>query len=329
MSSFTILTYSSRSGSTYLAREIARRFDVVVVPEFQCAYPALSHHPGSVLRPEQVRYLLDRDQQLHWVEDQEVDELLAAGSVSPGDLVRWVVDRFRARQGAESTDYLLKLGGLSLTWPQVREHLPGVRGLNVVRDGRAVVNSLMSTPSPYLGGSLDMGYGDPIWSAKTWARDVRAQARCAASFPASFKSYRYEDLVRHPDETVDAIGSDQGWRSADYERTFAVTPAEKAIHRNIDGPALESRIRGWEMELSRKDRVVVEGIVGDDLRRLGYDDHLEVSSRERQGTIVRARLSHVRRQAAGWYQRLLRLKSPQDFADRVRRRVAQRLAWRS
>lgn len=329
MSSFTILTYSSRSGSTYLAREVARQFDVVVVPEFQSAYPALSHPPGTVLRPDQIRYLLERDRQLHWVEEQEVNELLAAGPVSPGHFVRWVADCFRAREGAASTDYLVKLGGLPLTWPQVREHLPGVRGLNVVRDGRAVVNSLMSASSPYLGGSLDMGYGDPVWSARTWVRDIRAQSRCTASFPDSFKSYRYEDLVKHLDETVGAIGCDQGWRSAEEARTFAVTPAERAIHSNIDGPALQSRIRGWETELPREDRVVVEAIAGDDLRRLGYDDHLDVPIGERQWVMARARLVHVRRQGKGWYERLRRMKSPRDFADRVRRRAAQQRAWRS
>ncbi len=164
---------------------------------------------------------------------------------------------------------------------------PDARIVQVVRDGRDVVASMLADPvvmawfrpsfvnidtefpNPFFGVETDEDR--EIWPrlspagrcALRWRWSVRLAARLHQSLPAGqLKTIRYEHLMSKPDEAL-----------TDLSR-FAGTTVQAAGIRN---EARRSRGRGrarrssaYEGLLSTEDTAEVEKMAGEELRRLGY-----------------------------------------------------------
>jgi hypothetical protein len=315
-----MLTYSSRSGSTYLARVLADNYKVLVVPETQSPYWFLSHPAGSRLTPVQVARALAADRQLTW------DVPLPEHDTSIQETIELIVNAYaRSRGLSESGHVLMKLGSVHRIAGKAREHIPDVRFLNVVRDGRAVINSQLTSQSPYLVGA-SMGHGDSYRAARLWASDVERQVEMAAAGGASAYLARYENFVADEAAVIPEIGAFFGWIAAatdDKPVRFAVRAAEEGIHTNIYSPALPSRLNGWEKELRRRDRLVIETLAGEQLRCLGYGDFERASVLERATAVSEAWAAHLVIELRIGGRRLGNLRGPADVARKVRYAAAR------
>lgn len=307
----TFLSYSSRSGSTFLAKRIAETGNILVVPEMQCPYLLLTRDPGSSVMPDELARLVANDPQISWPVARPDKPLTVA------EAVRHLVGSYARSVGYVGTDALVKLGGLPLIDQRARRHLPDLRYINVLRDGRAVVNSLLSTKSPYLGGGMSMGYGDPVWAARRWRDDVAAEMNLAMAYPAHVICVRYEELVSETEATIKSIFAQSGWQPGE-SAGFQVHSEERAIHPNIDQPALDVRVGAWRGEMNRKDRIVVEAIAGPWLDRLGYEEHLEISGLERRRVMARATVRHFALQLRAVALRLRRIGGWAQLVDKLR-----------
>jgi hypothetical protein len=164
---------------------------------------------------------------------------------------------------------------------------PGARIVQVVRDGRDVVASMLTDPvvMAWFRPSFvntDTEFPNPFFGVETeedretwpelsaagrcalrWRWTVRLAARLHQNLPAGqLKTIRYEHLMGKPDEAL-----------ADLSR-FAGTTVQAAEIRN---EARGSRSRGrsrrssaYEGSLNTEDIAEVEKIAGEELRRLGY-----------------------------------------------------------
>jgi hypothetical protein len=164
---------------------------------------------------------------------------------------------------------------------------PDARIVQVVRDGRDVVASMLADPvvmawfrpsfvnvdtefpNPFFG--IESEQDREAWSqlspagrcALRWRWSVRLAARLHRSLPASqLKTIRYEHLMGKPDDAL-----------AELSR-FAGTTVQAAEIRN---EARGSRSRGrsrrspaFQGSLTSDDVAEVEKIAGEELRRLGY-----------------------------------------------------------
>ena len=325
--SLTFLTYSSRSGSTYLAHQVARRLDVVVVPEFQFPYRVLPLGADTVLAEARVHELLSSDRQLDWVHAVEASEI-AQGGILVGDLIRVVVERYALQKGLDADgDYLVKLGGVLQLWGQTKAHLPDAQAVVMLRDGRAVVNSLLSSSSPYLGPGVAMGYGDAWWCARRWAADVETQLAVAEAEPGHVALVRYEELVRDADSTLSDLATRFGWqprRGTAENSSFGVRAEESGIHRLATGSAQSQRVEAWRQEMPRDVRIVVESLGRRELAAVGADDLLVAPISDRIAIMFRAALEHTKIQGAHGIRRLGRVRSTQEVWDKVRHAVARR-----
>jgi hypothetical protein len=164
---------------------------------------------------------------------------------------------------------------------------PDARIVQVLRDGRDVVASMLADPvvmswfrpsfvnvdtefpNPFFG--LEDPEDRDLWPqlspagrcALRWRWSVRLAARLHHSLPAGqLKTIRYEHLLSKPDEAL-----------AELSR-FAGTSVQAAEIRN---EARNARTRGrgrrtpaYELSLTAEDITQVEKIAGEELRRLGY-----------------------------------------------------------
>jgi sulfotransferase family protein len=164
---------------------------------------------------------------------------------------------------------------------------PDARIVQLVRDGRDVVASMLTDPvvmswfrpsfvntdtefpNPFFGVETDEDRGSwPQLSpagrcALRWRWTVRLAARLHQSLPAGqLKTIRYEHLMSKPDEVLADLSS------------FTGTTVQAAEIRNearaTRGRGRARKASGYEGSLSAEDIAEVEKIAGEELRRLGY-----------------------------------------------------------
>lgn len=323
--SVTFLSYSSRSGSTFVARQLAERFDLLVVPETQLAYLVLSAHAGAIFDKARIARLVRNDPQIDWVGDRHLAQVPDRG-LTPWAVLDLVVSAYADTKSVATTDVLLKLGGIHRIWPQVRSHVDGARLLCVRRDGRAVVNSLLNSEAPYFDGSTSMGYGDVVRSARRWAQTVRKQAALELEFgPAEVMSLEYSDVVERLDEVLGAVGDWAGWRAvSSASASFVVSPNETHIHKLVEAGPVPSREDAWRTELSRANRVVVEHFAGAELAAFGYPKFESIDTGEKYRLVAKALMAHYAIQMKFAVKRVRRVQSFGELIDKgvyfVRRR---------
>lgn len=202
---------------------------------------------------------------------------LVASDVSP-----WLGARFRRffdrRAAAQASDvFLHKFTG----WPRARfidAALPRARFIHVIRDGRAVANSLVQMPwwQGYRGPT-GWGWGPladddqraweaagrsfPVLGALEWKLLMDAFAEAKGSVASDrWIDVRYEDLLRDPTATTKELLEfvELSW-TARFEDRFG--------RYTLDA----SRAEAFRRDLDPSDLSAIEGVLGSRLRALGYD----------------------------------------------------------
>jgi hypothetical protein len=162
---------------------------------------------------------------------------------------------------------------------------PDARIVQVIRDGRDVVTSMLADPvvmswfrpsfvnvdtefpNPFFG--IETVEDQELWSklspaarcALRWRWSVRLAARLHHSLPAGqLKTIRYEDLMSKLDETLAELSRFTGTTVLAAEiRDAARTFRQRGRPRRPADPAL-----------SREDATQIDKLAGEELRRLGY-----------------------------------------------------------
>jgi Sulfotransferase family len=202
----------------------------------------------------------------------------AAGGLAADAVAPCVELRGLERFGDASPDLIYCAEALTYAFPDARI-------VQVIRDGRDVVTSMLADPvvmswfrpsfvnvdtefpNPFFG--LETEDDRELWPnlspaarcALRWRWSVRLAARLHHSLPpGQLKTIRYEDLLSKPDEAL-----------AELSR-FAGTTVPAAEIRDV---ARASRQRGRQRRpagttLSHEDCTQIDKLAGEELRRLGY-----------------------------------------------------------
>jgi hypothetical protein len=198
---------------------------------------------------------------------------LAADAVGPCVEIRGL-ERF----GDASPDLIYCAEALTYAFPDARI-------VQVIRDGRDVVTSMLADPvvmSWYRPSfvNVDTEFPNPFFGIETeddrelwpelspaarcalrWRWSVRLAARLHHSLPAEqLKTVRYEDLLSRPDEALAELSRFTGTTvSAAEIRDVARTFRQRGRSRRPDGPTLGT-----------EDAAQIDKLAGGELRRLGY-----------------------------------------------------------
>jgi len=198
---------------------------------------------------------------------------LAAGAMGPCLELRGL-ERF----GDASPDLIYCAEALTYAFPDARI-------VQVIRDGRDVVTSMLADPvvmswfrpsfvnvdnefpNPFFG--IETEDDRELWPklspsarcALRWRWSVRLAARLHHSLPAGqLKTIRYEDLLSKPDDAVAGLSRFAGTTVPSAEiRDVARTSRQRGRGRRPPGPSL-----------SPEDAAQIDKLAGEELRRLGY-----------------------------------------------------------
>lgn len=261
---FAFLVYVARSGSTLLSREIAVRCpDVHALPEFQL--PDLLLHLGESrvrgLDAARLAATFDLDPQLGALGVDEGRRVALARELAGrgiAEILRRIEREARAPDRSAPRVALLKKGALIERLPDLYRAFPDAVLLHVVRDPRAVANSMMRSRDPY-EREARMGRGDPWFIGRYWSRFQERVERARAG-PLPVVEVSYEQLVRDPAATVAAVAAGLGLPPPRDERSeVAPLPeAERELHALADRAPLSGRAEAWRAELGTWQGLTVE-----------------------------------------------------------------------
>jgi len=317
------LTYSSRSGSTFLAKKISETFGVLMVPEHRIGFD-LVLASDSAVEPAVVLERARRDEQMTWVKEADWHEFLDAGPKSPADVMRFIGEVYARDIGADTgLDQVHKLGDILHLWTHVRRHFPDAHAINLVRDGRAVVNSMLHTPYPYPRYPGEMMAQGDLWKcASIWARDIDVAQQVSTNFPGSVFTVRYEDLLADLESEMALLEGHMNWNRAPGSE-FRVAQAEQRIHRLADREPQAARSEAWKVELTADQITLIEWRAGSALERLEYLEHVPgVDSCAL--SVARGYVKHVSTQFRSVWPRVRALGTVAEIRRSLRYRAARR-----
>lgn len=236
--------------------------------------------PESLTRKGRVRYAPSEG---YRALSREVSPQVVAPfrDLLASDVTPWLSDRFRRFFGARAAAqgkpvFLHKFTG----WPRagfIAEVLPESRFVHVVRDGRAVANSLLQTswwkgfagpdawgwgplPAEYRTEWEDSGRSFVLLAGLQWKMLLdAAEAALSLIPPERVQTMRYEDFVSDPRSRLAEL---LGFLGLEWDQVF-----EEQVGRLTITP---DRLRSYERDLTPEQVGLLDKSLAGHLGRLGY-----------------------------------------------------------
>ena len=262
---------SPRSGTTLLGALLGASERTVCVPESQFKTRLVTSPeqlPLSAEALEQAYHrILDDFRFDIWDIDVAVIRRRPEGLDRYADILLWLVGLYGAKSGEvmEGARWVDHTPRNLQDAPVLAGIFPEAKFVHILRDGRAVFNSLQS---------LDWGPNTATETAKRWMREI-AMALAAEQHLDSdaIIQVQYERLVREPREVMKELTDFLGMERAelDLERKGFDVPSYTANQHEIVGKEIDpSRADRWKNTLSKRDIELFEATAGTLLQLLGY-----------------------------------------------------------
>ncbi len=177
---------------------------------------------------------------------------------------------------AERDRLLVKITG----WPRIgflNEVFDDAKFVHIVRDGRAVANSLLHVnfwrgwygPQGWRAGLLSV-QDQATWESYDrsfvalagieWRIQMRAiDAARHALGSKPFMEVRYEEFVQRPKDTYRQV------------LEFAEMPWSAEFEREVDSASMRDMSNRWRDDLTKEQQALLDDLLHDDLARYGYD----------------------------------------------------------
>jgi hypothetical protein len=241
----------------------------------------LNHHPDLAI-PVESMFVIDflrartalsrRDLARLLLGDREFQEWnfpVAEASLAGCATAREMIDRLHELLAAaqhkrfwgQKTPRFIRHGEL------LKRHYPQARFIHVVRDPRAVVDSLIRS---------NVHYSNAYYAARRWLRDTGAGRALQAAYPRDVLEVRYEDLVSAPEPVLRRVC---GFLGLPYsENMLAYSGAGLSeysagfgqIHALLNESPRPDRREAWRRSLSARDTALVEAVCREQLGLFGY-----------------------------------------------------------
>lgn len=154
----------------------------------------------------------------------------------------------------------------ALHMPTLAEFFPESRFINIIRDPRAVVNSLRHVP-----WSKGCTKGD----AEIWRRYAKTAREALANADARLMNVRYEELVTEPEPNLEEVCK---FLRIPYDREMmnfpskatSVNPEREPWKKNVMKPVSVESLTSWKQELLPERVTQAEAVAFFEMREWGY-----------------------------------------------------------
>lgn len=264
---------NQRSGTTLLQLILNSHPDIAIIPETSELARILSlNSPNQQIIAESLQQLKDfitSDQKLaKWQID--LDEYYQlVDNYQTVQLEQVVLDLFHYfRRKTKPAAHIIgaKKGYFVKNWQSIKELFPQAKFLMIIRDSRAVVESMVRTWPRY----------DIMTAALSWRQRMDRGEQLQRTYPADCLQILYEDLIANPAEQCQKICQ---FLSIDYQPAMitdyihnetARKKGDKKKHPHTYEPITEGRKDIWRQKLSPKSIYQIEKLTGEYLVQYGY-----------------------------------------------------------
>ena len=176
-------------------------------------------------------------------------------------LLELYAERWQKPLAGEKTPFHLLRVPLILRW------FPEARIVCIVRDGRDVVRSILGAP-----WTAHRSLRRQAWK---WTKCARMARQYLHDYPRQFEVVRYEDLVLDPETVLRRVnafyGVDFDPGQLDAGGASPVVPShERSWKANAVEKPDESRISAWRQHVTDPERLIMNSLMGAELRTFGY-----------------------------------------------------------
>jgi hypothetical protein len=267
-----------RSGTTLLRTMLNAHPDLAVPHETRILIDGYRRRAmwGDLAAPENRRrvaqWVVERRVSRYWQLTDDADELVermvaaapTIGSVLSAGFRLYTERHGKPRWGEKRPSVVLNLDAVFAMFPDAQY-------VNVVRDPRAVVASIRKVGRRHGWGAHGLPGG-----TDTWERSVRAADRWRRRLAADrFLELRYEDLVADPAAALGRIVSfldlDPAGLAAMLHHHDTADIQSRTLHALVSKPVTTERVGAWEQALRPREVAFVESVLGDWMRRYGYE----------------------------------------------------------
>lgn len=251
-----------RSGTTLLRVMLNRHSQIAVPQEGLFVVDYLK--AGPAISVDLMRELIVGEYELEeWgLHVTETDLVDCRDAVC---LVSRLHELYANRQG--KTYWGHKTPRFVLDWRLLKESFPSARFIHIVRDPRAVANSLVKS---------DVHRSTFYHGALRWVRDVSAGLEMEQELGGDALRVSYEELVADPDPVVlqmlEFLGAEPevlsdptgGSKQGGYGRYY------DNIHSLVTKPPSADRVSAWRSEMPTRQIRVVEALTKSLMKEVGY-----------------------------------------------------------
>lgn len=275
-----------RSGTTLLSAMLSAHPDIHVTPEthFFRLFCRSAKQAQRSLSPTEFRQLWE-DYRASWgFKDLQFDEAAleaicerveAAEPKTAGGIFRAVLDHVREEAGTaligeKTPDHIFH-------WQAIRAVYPDARFIFILRDPRAVSQSLRTTPFNKGGG---------LWHANRWRRAVAAFREMEAVLgPRVVTLVRFEDLVTDPTIQMERLCTFLGvdfdpalgnWQGHDLG---LFDPGRETWKTNTNNPLQAAAAEKWRQAITNEEAWLIGRAAGPELSAFSYSTGIDDAAR--------------------------------------------------
>jgi hypothetical protein len=196
---------------------------------------------------------------------------------SGGDFLRITMGELARRAGVQR--WVVHDCDNIMHMPTIKREIPDALFVHMVRDGRDAALSMRKqhVVAPRLWPRKRALFA---W-ALLWQWTVRKGRRFGQTFPADYIELHYEDLVRHPEQTLANLGQFLD-HDLDYHRIQSTAIGRVASPNTVwneeSNAETFSPVNRWKAKLSDQEITAIEAMIGSCLEEFGYPLTTERSS---------------------------------------------------
>lgn len=267
------LSGNQRSGKTLVHLVLGSHPDVSISPGTNVIAKVLYEMPrGRALSEAEmlaIRRVLQKDRKFKaWRVDHRAYQALFASyrGVTSARIVEDLMAFFRDQTKPGARWVGNKKGCYCKDGDLVKRVFPRAKMIFLLRDPRAAVSSMLETQPEH----------DLMSAALTWMVKARRIRTLAAEFRSDVFICRYEEFVRDPEGTTEAMTRFLGVDYVPemlraYRTNDAVRHRTDTTHDETYGPITTRMIDTWRDRLTRAQVAAIEGLCGRELERSGYE----------------------------------------------------------
>jgi protein-tyrosine sulfotransferase len=267
-----------RSGSHYLTHLLIQHEEIGIAPESKLVKKLLIRYGRQVVSdPATLNEALDLVFREHKFRDWQIgrDEILSIIQdrlpVSIPELIRTILRVYCEREFPGCMVWGIKSGSGVGMGSRVFECFPRAKFIKMVRDGRAVFNSLKKTLHSRKNIPLER---NPLRAAVHWSRRLRTFDNWAQKYPANCLKVSYEQLLTDQAAALSPIFDFLEVSHADIDPQGLpptwIPERMRRGHLQVGQPPDTTRISVWKQELTMKEIEQYEAIARHELEKQGY-----------------------------------------------------------